>query len=253
VFFRLKELQDYQLQASDGPFGEIRGFIIDDFAWRVRYMIVVVGSRNVLLSSYTFGQPDPANHHFPVNVTREKVMNSPALDPELKLSREMERRISDYFEWPYYWDADDVPNTRPGDLTSVPLIEMELDKEQQIEADMIPQTGSGEDQPHLRNTREILGYTIYAENSNSNAGKLDDLIANGEDWNLLYLVADTGGLLSPGKKVLVSPQWVDAVDEEHSRIVLNLKEETIRNSPEFATIADLTDEYRSILSDHYDK
>jgi hypothetical protein len=251
VFYRLKELQDYQLQASDGPFGEIRGFIIDDFAWRVRYMVVVVESRNVLLSSYAFGKPDPVNHIFPVQVTREKLMNSPALDAELKLSREMERRLSDYFEWPYYWDADDVPNTRPGDLTSIPLIEMELDKEQQIEEDMIPQTGPGS-RPHLRNTREILGYTIYAANSRSNAGKLDDLIANGEDWNLLYLVADTGGLLSAGKKVLVSPQWVEVVDEEHSRIVLNLKEETIHNSPEFATIADLTDEYRSKLTDHYE-
>jgi hypothetical protein len=129
---------------------------------------------------------------------------------------------------------------------------MELDKEQQIAEDMIPQTGSGENQPRLRNTREILGYTIYAANSDSNAGKLDDLIANGEDWNLLYLVADTGGMLSSGKKVLVSPQWVEIVDEEHSRIVLSLKDETIRNSPEFATIADLTDEYQTKLSDHYE-
>ena len=245
MFYRLSEIQDYSLRASDGEFGEIRGFIIDDLDWQVRYMVVQVGSRYVLLAPRVLGQPDVQNKTFPVTVGRAAVMNSPEIDPELKLSREMERRLADHFEWPYYWDADDVPTTSPGDLTAIPLIDMQLEKEAE-EQEQAPQANANGEVSHLRNTREIFGYTVHAANDDANAGRLEDLVVNGEDWSVLYMVIDSGG-----QHVLVAPAWVKEIDEMDSRIAMDLSSETIRSSPPFATIADLTPDYQNRLNQHY--
>ncbi len=247
MFYRLSEIQGYKLRASDGEFGEIRGFIIDDLEWQVRYMTVQVGSRFVLLAPHTLGQPDAQNRVFPVSVSRAVVMNSPEIDPELKLSREMERRLADHFEWPYYWDADDVPSTRPGDLTAIPLIDMQLEKEaEESQQELVPQTGGESEVSHLRNTREIFGYAVHAANDDTSAGRLEDLVVNGDDWSVLYMIIDSGG-----QNVLVAPTWVNEIDEMDSRISIDLTSDTIRSSPPFATIADLTPDYQNRLNQHY--
>jgi len=243
MLFTLKDIQKYQLRTADGDFGEIKSFLIDDFEWVVRYLIVEVGSRNVLLSVFAVGTPDSSANLLPVNVTKEKVMNSPTFEMNQRVSREVERRFSDYFEWPYYWEPDDVPNTLPGDLTAVPLIDLELDREQKQSEELIPETGAfgaetTEANKHLRSTRTLFGQAIHATNDDRNAGKLVDMVTQDDDWNILYLVVDTGGLL-PGKKVLLAPSWVQRIDEKNSRIDLNLNHETIQDSPQFTSLQDL--------------
>jgi hypothetical protein len=240
MLFTLKDVQKYRLRTTDGDFGEIKTFLIDDFEWVVRYLVVEVGSRNVLLSVLAFEAPDSNEKVLPVNVSRERVMNSPAFDASQPISREIERQFSDYFEWPYYWEPDDVPNTMPGDLTAVPLINLELEREQK-EQELIPETGSETNQPtiHLRSTQELLGATIHTTNDGHHAGKLVDFVSQSEDWNILYLVVETGGLLS-SKKVLVSPSWVTQINRVGSQINVNLNQETINESPEFRSIDDLT-------------
>src|SRR5690554_372334 len=126
-------MQKYKLRAVDGDFGEIKFFLFDDFNWVVRYAAIEVGSRSVLLAMHTFEQPDNEAHTLTVQLTREKIMNSPIIDLDLPISREIETKLSDYYAWPYYWQATDYPNTMPGDLTAVPLIDMQLDREEQEE------------------------------------------------------------------------------------------------------------------------
>jgi hypothetical protein len=243
MLFTLKEIQDYKLRAADGDFGEIKTFLIDDFEWAVRYLVAQVGSRQVLLSVLALGAPDTNAHILPVNVTKDKIMNSPTFDFNQRVSRDVERCFSDYFDWPYYWEPDDVPNTLPGDLTAIPLIDMELDREQQEAQELIPETGisgteSTEANEHLRSTQVLFGQAIHAANDNRNAGKLVDMVTQDENWSILYLMVDTGGLL-PGKKVLFAPSWVKQVDEVNSRIDIDLTQETIHNGPEFTSIEEL--------------
>ncbi len=258
MLFTLKEVQDYRLQAIDGDIGRIKSFLVDTFAWVVRYIVVEEGSRYVLLSVTTLNPLDSRERFLPVNITKEMIINSPSFDFNQPVSREIERQFCDYFEWPYYWEPDDVPNTLPGDLTSVPLIDMELDREQQEEEEeMIPETGASDLTSHpeqhdhyLAKSQELLGSTIHTTNDDRNAGKLVDMVGQAEDWNIMYLVIDTGGLLS-GKKVLVAPSWVKQIDILNSRMDIDLKQETIRNSPEFKSIEDLTPDYQSRLQDYY--
>ncbi len=247
MLFTLKEIHDFRLRAIDGDFGEIKTFLIDDFAWVVRYVVVEAGSRHVLLSTAALGAPVIGEKFLPVNVLKEKIMNSPTFDIDKPVSREIERRFSDHFEWPYYWEPDEVPNTLPGDLTSVPLINLELDREKQVEEqEMIPETGtSSQEEPaqHLRSTQALFGGTIHTTNDDRNAGKLVDMVAQAEDWNVLYLVVETGGLLS-GKKVLIAPTWVKKINETSSQMDVDLKQSTIHDTPEFRSIQDLTPEFQ---------
>lgn len=248
----IAEVRDYKLQATDGEFGEIKFFLFDDFDWVVRYAAIEVGSRSVLLAMHAFGQPDGEKRILRINLTREKIMNSPVLDLDTPVSRDIETQLSDYYEWPYYWQATDYPNTMPGDLTAVPLIDMQLDREEQEEErdrELIPQTG---DTPHLRSTRKTLGSTLHTTNDDQTAGRLVDMIVRDKDWSILYMIADSGGLF-PGKKVVVSPNWVEQVDEQDARIDISLSEETIRNSPSFKNVLDLTDDFQTRLRDYYDQ
>lgn len=255
MLFTLKEIQEYRLHAIDGDFGEIRDVIIDDQDWAVRYLIVGIGSRQVLLSIYPLSTPDMDKHVLPVNLTQEKMMNSPVIDFGQPVSREVERQISDYFDWPYYWAPDEVPDTRPGDLTAVPLIEMELDREEQEQEELIPQTGetsAGQQNGHLQSAKAMFGSVIHASNDDHDAGKLVDMLTGNEDWSILYLVVDTGGMLS-GRKTLIAPTWVEQMDVPHARIDINLSSETIHNSPEFSSTVDLSEDYQDRLRDYYDQ
>jgi hypothetical protein len=240
VLLSLRDMQnDYRLRAGDGEdFGEIEGFLIDVQNWEVRYLIVDIGSRSVLLAARAMGQPDRVAQVLPLTVSREKVINSPDIDYKRRLTRQMEQEMHDYYDWPYDWDANQVPETLPGDLTSVPLIEMELDREDQL----VPQTG-GTARPveNLHSSDDLFGYSVLASNDDRNSGRLYDFFVDSRQWNLRYMVIDTSGLFPTGKKVALAPSWIEAVDAENSRIVVNLREETIKSTPEYRSIDDLED------------
>jgi hypothetical protein len=55
-----------------------------------------------------------------------------------------------------------------------------------------------------------------------------------EDWEIPYLIVDTGGLL-PGKKVQLAPSLVESMEisEDEKTVQLDLERETIHNSPEW--------------------
>lgn len=250
MLLSLKEVQGYKLLAKDGAFGEIRHFLVDTFNWVVRYTVVQVGSRQVMLAMPSVAIVDNVARTLLVNLTSEKIMNSPVIPLDRPFLRVRERELFDYYEWPYYWNAADVPTTLPGDLSAVPLIDMELDREQK-EEEMIPQTGKEED-PHLYRTDMLFGATIHASNDDHDAGSLEDLIVGDEDWEVLYMGVNAGGMLSP-KKVVVAPTWVEQMDALGSTINVRLTSDTIQNSPDYKDVLDLNEDYQARLRNYYEK
>ena len=65
-----------------------------------------------------------------------------------------------------------------------------------------------------------------------------------------YLVVDTRNWL-PGRKVLVSPDWVDAVDWSERKVHVGLTKEGVENSPEFDPNAPVNRRYEEMLYDYY--
>jgi hypothetical protein len=59
--------------------------------------------------------------------------------------------------------------------------------------------------------------------------------------------------LVAGKKVLVSPQWIERVSWSESTVFVNLTREAIRQSPEYTEESLLTRDYEAGLHRHYDR
>jgi hypothetical protein len=87
-----------------------------------------------------------------------------------------------------------------------------------------------ENDPHLRSVEEVTGYHIQARDGQ--IGHVEDYIVDDETWEIHYMVVDTRNWL-PGRKVLVSPTWIEDVAWFMREISVDLKRETIKHSPEF--------------------
>ncbi len=57
----------------------------------------------------------------------------------------------------------------------------------------------------------------------------------------------------PGKKVLISPQWIDRVSWNDSKVFVNVSLEAIKQAPEYTGETQLTREFEADLHEHYDR
>src|SRR5688500_16982151 len=64
-------------------------------------------------------------------------------------------------------------------------------------------------------------------------GELYDIFFEEATWTVRYFVADTGGWLF-GRKVLVAPACVGAMDDSKSLISVSLAKDQIKESPEIS-------------------
>jgi hypothetical protein len=104
--------------------------------------------------------------------------------------------------------------------------------------------------PYLRSTKDVTGHHIQA--ADGEIGHVEDFIIDDETWAIRYLIINTQNWW-PGKKVLVSPQWIERVSWLESKVFVNLTCETIRQSPEYTEESLLTRDYEAGLHRHYNR
>jgi hypothetical protein len=229
----VKDLRGYTIRAADGDIGKVHEFYFDDRGWIIRYLVVDTGTwlpgRRVLLSPSAMGQPDWETHVLPVGLTKGQVEHSPPIDADKPVSRQMERELHAYYGWRPYWGS-----------ATVMAIQTEEEANQEAEQE--------QNDPHLRSTREVIGYHIRARDGE--IGHVEDLIANDEGWGIRYLVVDTHNWL-PGRKVLVDPFWAEQVSWAERRVHVDMTREMVKNSPEFDPSAPVNREYEVRLYDFY--
>jgi hypothetical protein len=102
----------------------------------------------------------------------------------------------------------------------------------------------------LRSTHEVSGYHIQA--TDGEIGHVEDFIIDDDTWTIRYLLINTLNWW-PGKKVLVSPQWIERVSWGESKVFVNLSRETIKQSPEYTEEFLLTRDYEDALHRHYNR
>jgi hypothetical protein len=107
-----------------------------------------------------------------------------------------------------------------------------------------------EGDPHLQSANEVINY--YIEAKDGDIGHVEDFIVEDQTWVIRYMVVDTRNWL-PGKKVLVSPQWIKEVSWANARVYVDLLRDTIKNSPEYDPVVPLSREYEHRLYEHYDR
>jgi hypothetical protein len=101
---------------------------------------------------------------------------------------------------------------------------------------------------HLRSSTAVTGYHVEAKDGE--IGHVHGFVIDDKYWNIRYIEIATRNWL-PGKKVLVSPEWIERVSWPESKIYAGLFRQTIQDAPEYLVSRPLTREYESRLYFHY--
>jgi hypothetical protein len=224
----VKRLQGWSVHALDGEIGKIDELLFDDEHWAVRYMVIETGSwlstRKVLLSPLLFTAFDDEKKTLTVNLTQEKVKNSPDVATAPPISRQWEASYSDYYTLPYYW-AENAPTRSMGDDVS-----------------------RDHAAAHLRSSREVIAYTVMA--TDGSLGHVDDFLVDDVSWKVAYLAVDTKDWW-PGKKVLVPPRWIESVSWADRSVSVGATREHIKSAPEWETGQHITTSFEDLLQAYY--
>jgi len=236
---KAKTLKGYKLDSLDGEFGEVKEFYFDDRHWTIRYLVANTGTwltgRQVLISPYALVAAIKAEQHIAVDLTKKQIEESPTLNSDKPVSRQFEESYYGYYGWPMYWT---------GPYMWGPYPHIARDREQWKKSTQ----GEKAWDPHLRSTDAVSGYHIQA--LDGEIGHVEDFIIDDETWAIRYLIVGTRNWW-PGKKVLVSPQWIERVSWNESKVFVNLSRETIKQSPEYTAESLITRDYETGLYGHY--
>lgn len=239
----VKELRDYTVQATDGDVGGVYDVYFDGLRWDVRYLIVDTGpwlfGRRVLLAPVVFRSVSAEEEALCVTLTKEQVENSPGVELDEPVSQQQLSALHAYYGWPWVGGPLLQP-AAPYAPTPIPPLMAE-------EAAALDAATEEKGDPHLRSCRAVSGYHIQARDGE--IGHVEDFVVDVPAWQIRYLIVDTSAWIF-GRRVLVSPAWVEKIDWATSQVWVDLKRETIEESPEYDPEA-LTRQYEAHLYRHY--
>ncbi|HMB71285.1 MAG TPA: PRC-barrel domain-containing protein [bacterium] len=235
----IDELRGYTIKATDGRIGGVHDFYFDDNTWKVRYVAVDTGDwlpgRRVLISPAGVGPPDWKKGTIPVLMSKEQIRESPSVAMDKPVSRQEEERIHEFWGWQPYWMVESIP----AGLT------------RHAHEKAAAHDGGGDadrGDSHLRSVKEVVGYHIGAVDGE--IGHVEDFLVNDELWTLHWMVVDTRNWL-PGRKVLVSPLWIDSVDWPSRKVKIDLTRDAIEGSPKWEPGQPMNEELEKQLYDSY--
>ncbi len=239
MLYNVKTLTGYQLYSLDGEIGHVKDFLFDDRHWTIRYLVADTGNwltgRQVLISPYDLVGALRLEQDISVDLTRKQIEDSPSLDSDQPVSRQFEDDYYRYYDWPMYYSGTCAWGSYPYIMR---------DREQSRE---LTQREKSWD-PNLRSTHTVSRYHIEA--NDGGIGHVADFILDDETWAICYLVVDTQNWW-PGKKVLISPQWLEDVSWSESKVFVKLSREAIKQAPEYMPDTLLDRDYEDRLHGHY--
>jgi hypothetical protein len=240
-----KHLKDFAIRATDGELGAIDDIYFDDETWAIRYLIVDtggwLGGRRVLISPISVVHTDWEAKRLDVALTKRQVEHSPDIDTHKPVSRQHEAAYVGYYGYPYYWGGPYLwgASAYPAGLATPPTAATEA---------MAERIRRESTDSHLRSGEAVTGYNIEA--ANGEMGHVDGFVVDDEAWAIRYIEVATRNWL-PGKKVLVSPAWIERVSWTNSKVYVGLSREAIKDAPEYVESRPINREYENQLYFHY--
>lgn len=236
MLIKAKSLHHYQLDSLDGEIGKVQEFYFDDQHWAIRYLVADTGDwllgRRVLISPYALVAVNSEEGRIAVALSRQQIEDSPAIYTDQPVSRHFEEAYYAYYGWPTYWGG--------WGAYSCPVRSPEAWK------DRVRDKQAWD--PHLRSTHDVRGHHVYA--ADGDIGHVEDFVIDDETWAIRYLVIDTSNWWQ-GKKVLVSPRWIQRVSWEEAKVFVSLSRAEIQQSPEYSETYLLDRDYETRLHRHY--
>jgi hypothetical protein len=238
-------LKGFAIHATDGELGTVDDFYFDEETWGIRYITVEtggwLGGRQVLISPISVTGTDWQARRLNVALTKKQVGNSPDINTHQPVSRQHEAAYLGYFAYPFYWDGPYLwgPALYPAGLGVAPT---------PATVALADQIRKQSPDSHLRSIAAVTGYNIDA--ADGEIGHVDGFVMDDEAWAIRYLEVATRNWL-PGKRVLISPAWVDRVSWAASKVSVGLTREAIQNAPEYTESMPITRSYENQLYFHY--
>jgi hypothetical protein len=229
---KAKTLTGYKLQSLDGEIGTAKDFYFDDHYWTIRYLVADTGewlvSRQVLISPQSLAGVDADQGSITVKLTKDQIEHSPTLNRDKPVSRQFERAYFGFYGLPMYFGFE----------------------HDRVKAGRFAQTTKKRGDPDLRSMHDVSGHHVEA--SDGEIGHVEDFLIDDETWAIRYLIVDTRDWL-PGKKVLISPRWIERVSWSEKQVVVDLTREAIQQAPEHADSSPLTRDQEIALHRHYNR
>ena len=236
------------IAAADGDIGSVADLYFDDLSWTIRYLVVDTGTwlpgRQVLISPLSVRGAADRIH---VDLTQAQVKHSPPVETDKPVNRQQEEAIARHYDQRYYWEGPYRWGllAYPG-MPPVPTAPIPADG---VAEEMAPRgDGATLGDPSLRSTRDVTGYFIAA--LDGEIGHVDDFLIDDRAWAIRYLVVDTRNWW-PGKKVVLSPEWIKTVSWADSQVHVDLSQDEIKTAPEYDPARPFDREYENRLVEHH--
>ena len=214
---------------------KLKDLLFDDRCWTVRYLVAETNrlrDRQVLISPYALIGLNEDVQNIGIDLTKKQIEESPVLDTDRPVSQQFEGNCNGYCDRPSYWSGPDLRGAFMRDRNRLNMTNLD---------------GKPWD-PNLRSTNDLCGHALQAEDGV--IGHVEDFIVDDETWAIRYLVISPRFWM-PGKRVLISPQWIDRISWNESKVFVNVSAEAIHQSPEFTEDSLLTREYETSLFSYY--
>ncbi|TDV19614.1 PRC-barrel domain-containing protein [Paraburkholderia caballeronis] len=239
-------LQGCAVHASDGDLGRIDQIYFDDEAWGLRYLVVETGdwlrNRQVLISPISVKHVDWSSGIVHVNLTRQQVRDSPAIDTHKPVSRQHEIDYLRYYNYPAYWAG---PNLWGRGAWPA------FDRAGAAPPRQTLHTNRVQPEVHLRSTEEVKGYDL--ETADGSLGHLSGLVYDDRMWVIRYLAVDPRNWWPEGKTILIATPWIELVDWLASSASTSLTRDEVRRSPAYDDAAPVRRSYEATLHEFYGK
>jgi hypothetical protein len=238
-------LKNFAIRATDGELGTVAEFYFDDETWGIRYLVVDtggwLGGRRVLISPVSVIRTDWQARQLDCQLTKKQVENSPDINTREPVSRQHEASYLGYYGYGNYWGGPCMwgPAFYPGNLAIPPAVDTKATADRLRMASV---------DSHLRSSDAVTGY--YIDAADGEIGHLNGFVMDDEAWAIRYIEVATRNWW-PGKKVLVSPAWIERVSWENSKVYVALTREAIQNGPAYDESLPITREYENRLYFHY--
>jgi hypothetical protein len=238
-------MKGFAIHATDGELGKADQFYFDDETWAIRYLTVEtggwLGGRRVLISPMSITHVDWEAEHVHVSLTRKQVEDSPDINTHQPISRQHEVKYlsyygySNYWSGPYLWGQMAYPMGMAFPMTDAAAKGFTGPKAETMDS-------------HLRSTHAVTDYHIDA--IDGEIGHVVGFLMDDEAWAIRYIEVATRNWW-PGKKVLVSPDWIERISWVSSQVDVALTRERIQTAPEYVETEPVTREFENRLYFHY--
>jgi uncharacterized protein YrrD len=226
----INNLLGFTIKGTDGEIGKVEEFYFDDRTSTIRYMVIRTGGwfseNKVLIPPEVFQKAEWESEILSVDLTQEKIKNSPDIDTDKPVSRQQEELMRKYYSWPGYYGYGMYGYWGLGKWGYPAVRGIEEEKEVQ----KMNATEHAYDNSHLRSTHEVTGYDIHA--TDGDIGKVDDFIIDDTTWEISFLIVGTGNWFSK-KKVVFSPEKIKEINWTTGAVIIDTTIANVKSSPEF--------------------